>query len=123
MGFTSATGAVPKGYGFVVKPSLVGNALKVAGVEIDAHLIRRHSMGLFVARFWPPNPNVPYDRLYMTSGTARALDLHELRRRVELEALPHLVRWISGMIALDPRSPIRRESQSIDLLPFRSVGI
>jgi hypothetical protein len=42
---------------------------------------------------------------------------------MEVEALPTLVRWISGIVALDQRSPIQRESQSIELLPPRDSDV
>jgi hypothetical protein len=122
MEFTSETGEIPKGYGYILKPSFLANALSAAGVEINAHLVRSHRKRLFDAHFWPPNSNVSYERLYVTAGTVIARDLPELRLRVELEAIPILVRWISGIVSLDPRSPIRRDKQTIQLLPPREVS-
>lgn len=114
--FSSETGKIPVGYGYVLKPSIVSDALQASGVDINAHLVRCHGGGMFHAHFWPSNPNVPYERLYMTAGTAIGKDLSNVRRRVEFEALPTLVRWVSEILAMDPRSPIRREQQSIQLL-------
>ena len=123
MEFMSETGKIPKGYGYIVKPSSLVSALRAAGVELDTRLVRHHAERLFDAYFWPPAPNVPSERLYITAGSARARDLPELRQRVEREALPTLVRWISGIVSLDQRSPIRRESQSIELLPPRDGNV
>lgn len=118
--FYSETGKIPKGYGYVLKPSTISDALQSAGLDINAHLVRSHGRRLFDAHFWPPNPDVPYERLYMTTGTAGANDLPELRRKAERDALPMLVRWISTILSADPRSPLRREQTSIQLMPVRS---
>jgi len=116
MEFTSQTGKIPRGYGYVLKPSSLANALRAAGFEIDVHLRRNHGTPLFNADFWPPNPNVPYERLYITAGTMPAHSLPEIRERVEREAIPYLVSWISDILTCDSKSPIRRQSQAIDLL-------
>jgi hypothetical protein len=121
MEFTSETGKIPKGYGYPLKPSSLANALVAAGMEIEVHLVRHHSKRLFDAHFWPPNPNVSHERLYVTVGTVAAPYLPECRKRVESECIPNLIRWVSGIIALDPKSPIRRQSQMIELLPVRDV--
>jgi hypothetical protein len=122
MEFTSETGEIPKGYGYILKPSFLANALSAAGVEINAHLVRSHRKRLFDAHFWPLNSSVSYERLYVTAGTAIARDLPELRQRVELESIPTLVCWLSGIISQDPGSPIRREEQTIQLLLPRDVS-
>ena len=122
MEFTSKTDEIPKGYGYVLKPSFLANALSAAGVEINALLVRSHSKRLFDAHFWPPNSYLSYERLYITAGTVIARDLPKFRQQVELEAIPILVRWISGIVSLDPKSPIRREKQTIQLLPPRDVS-
>jgi hypothetical protein len=86
---------------------------------IDTYLERGHSQRLFNADFWPPNPNVPYERLYISCGDALSADLPELRNRVQQESLPRLVDWIVAILELDLQSPIRREKQWIALLPNR----
>ncbi|MDO6962449.1 hypothetical protein [Rhizobium alvei] len=117
--FTSETGKIPKGYGFILKPTMVRDALVAAGVEIDCHLIRSHGSLLFDAYFWPPNQNVPHERLYLRAGTVSVEALPRWRHQAEIEAIPRLVRWISAILAQDPKSPVRREEKSIQLLPLR----
>jgi hypothetical protein len=117
--FTSETGKIPKGYGYILKPSLILNALTEARIGIHIHLVRSHGRRLFDAQYWPPNGNVPYERLHIKVGTAIERDLPELRRRAKSEALPALVQWISDIVALDLRSVIRRGDQDIQLLPPR----
>lgn len=119
MEFTSETGKIPQGYGYVLNPSSLFDALSVAGVEIEVHVVRRHGTRLFDAHFWPPSPNVPRERLYVVVGTIIARDLQDFRQRVKFEAIPNLVRWISNLVALDLKSPVRRQAQTIQLLPCR----
>jgi hypothetical protein len=116
MEFTSETGRIPKGYGYILKPSFIKNAFHDAGIELAVHLVRSHSKRLFDAHFWPPNLNIPYERLYIKIGTARAPDVMELRQRAELEAIPELVIWVRHIIALDIKSPGRCDRQTIQLL-------
>src|SRR3569623_570539 len=110
----SETAKLPKGQSYPLRPSVLRAALADAGLSIDTHLIRSPG-NLFDAHFWTPNENVPYERLYVRFGSVPSPDLASKRIRVEAEALPSLLRWIEGILALPSISPIRRESQRIDL--------
>ncbi|CCE04235.1 conserved hypothetical protein [Bradyrhizobium sp. STM 3843] len=120
MEFTSETGKIPKGYGYLLKPSVIVEALTKANIGIHIHLVRSHGRRLFDARYWPPNGDVLYERLHIKVGTAIERDLPELRRRAKEEALPALIRWISDIVAQDLRSVIRHGEQEIQLLPPRN---
>jgi hypothetical protein len=89
-------------------------ALSDHGVSIDTHLIRSPGI-LFDANFWPPNDNVPYERLYVRFGSVPSADVASTRSRVEAEAIPILLRWISGILSQAENSPVRREQQFINL--------
>ena len=120
MEFTSETGKIPKGYGYLLKPSVILNALTAASLGgIHIHLVRSHGRRLFDARYRPPDGEVPYERLHIKVGTAHERDLPELRRQAKSEALPALVQWISDIVAQDLRSAIRHGDQDIQLLPPR----
>src|SRR5690349_20334842 len=109
MVFTSETGKIPKGYGYLLKPSVILNALTAANLGgIHIHLVRSHGRRLFDAHYRPPDSEVPYERLHIKVGTAHERDLPELRRQSKSEALPALVQWISDLVAQDLRSAIRR---------------
>src|SRR3569832_495267 len=87
MEFTSETGKIPKGYGYLLKPSVILNALTAAilgGIRI--HLVRSHGRRLFDARYKPPDGEVPYERLHIKVGTAHERDLPELRRQAKSDA-------------------------------------
>jgi len=123
MVFNSESRRLPSGYGFVLRPSVLSAALESSSIEIDASFIRSHSSILLDARFWPPTPNVPYERLYIRSGTVTSREVAEFRRRAEVESLPRFINWISGILAADIRSPLRRNEQYFRLPERRSEGI
>jgi hypothetical protein len=111
----SETEKLPKGQSYPLKPSVLADALARAGIEIDTHLIRSSSQRLFDAYFWPTNGNVPYERLYIRVGSVPSDKAAIARRWAEDAVVPRLVRWIAAILAMDPKSPIRREEQSIHL--------
>jgi len=110
----SETATLPKRHGYPLRPSTLENALKRAGVSIDVHLIRRPS-ALFGAHFWPPNPDVPHERLYIRAGSVPLEQVGTVRREIEAKILPVLVKWIASILEQDPKSPSRREQQVLDL--------
>jgi hypothetical protein len=110
----SETATPPKRQGYPLRPSTLEDALKRAGVSIDVHLIRRPG-ALFDAHFWPPTPAVPHERLYIRAGSVPVEQVGAVRREIEAKTLPVLVKWIASILAQDPKSPIRREQQVLDL--------
>lgn len=110
----SSTAKLPKGERYPLKPTVLESALFAAGIDIAASLDRSPG-ALFDAHFWPPNDNVPHERLYVRAGSVPATEADEARQRIEAVTLPTLVRWIGEILAQDRNSPIRREKQSIDL--------
>jgi hypothetical protein len=110
----SETAKLPKRQGYPLRPSTLEDALKRAGVSIDVHLIRQAGT-LFDAHFWPPNPDAPYERLYIRVGSVPVEQVGAIRREFEATTLPMLVKWIASILAQDPKSPIRREKQMLDL--------
>jgi len=92
-GMRSETEKLPKGQRYTLKPTALEGALSAAGIDIDTHLIRAPGK-LSYAYFWPPNPNVPYERLYIRTGSVSAAEVAEARQRMEAVTLPALVKWI-----------------------------
>ena len=110
----SETGKLPKGQSYPLRPSKLAAALAGAGIAIDVHLVRSPG-DLFDAQFWPPNPNIPYERLYVRAGSVPAKVGAAARRQAETTMIPALVKWVAGILALDENSPIRREKQRMEL--------
>ena len=113
----SETRKLPKGQSYPLKPTMLEAALAIANVQIDLHLIRAPG-DLFDAHFWPPNANVPYERLYVRAGSVSKEQAAEARHRMETVVIPRLIEWLADIMAQDLRSPTRGVEQAIDLKPF-----
>lgn len=115
----SETEPLPKGQSYPLKPSTLAAALEAAGIEIDASLVRvRQSVGLFNAHFSPPNPNVPYERLYIQLGSVPTVKSAGVAAHTETILMPRLIKWIGDILSTDEKSPIRREQQTLCLGPL-----
>lgn len=110
----SETGKLPKGQSYPLKPSFLEEALAGAGIIIETHLTRAPG-NLFDAHFWPPNQNVPYERLYVRAGSVPIEDAANARRQIENHAVPTLIKWVGDILAQDRESPMRREKQYLGL--------
>ena len=110
----SETRKLPKGHSYPLEPSFLEEALASAGIAIETHLIRNPG-NLFDAHFWPPNQNVPYERLYVRAGSVPIEDATNARSQVENHAVPTLVKRVGDILAQAPESPMRREKQHLGL--------
>jgi hypothetical protein len=70
---------------------------------------------LFDAHFWPPNDNVPHERLYVRAGSVPTDRAAEARHRMETVVIPSLVEWMADILTQPTNSPVRREPQVINL--------
>jgi len=113
----SETAKLPSGQSYPLRPSKLKEALTTAGVSLDVHLSRSPGV-LFDAHFWPPTPEVPYERLYVRAGSVTSEQVADARRKIEERVLPTLVRWIARILSENPKSPMRREKQVLDLQPL-----
>ncbi len=113
----SETAKLPKGHSYPLRPSILEAAFETARVGIDTHLVRSPSK-MFDAHFWPPSPDIPYERLYVRIGSVPSEQAQAARDRIERAAVPALVAWIGNILAQDPRSPVRREKQYLSLKWF-----
>ncbi|WHO40470.1 hypothetical protein PMI04_007705 [Sphingobium sp. AP49] len=108
----SATAKLPKGQSYPLKPSRLEEALTSASLSVDVYLTRAPGR-FFNAHFWPPSPDIPYERIYIQAGSVPSKEASEARDEVERKALPALITWISDILALDEKSPARRERQEL----------
>ncbi|WP_332804256.1 hypothetical protein [Sphingomonas sp. RT2P30] len=108
----SVTAKLPKGQSYPLRPSKLEEALASSSLSIDVYLTRTPGR-FFNAHFWPPSPNVPYERIYIQAGSVPTGEALIARAEVEGKALPALVEWIEGIVALDAKSPARRERREL----------
>jgi hypothetical protein len=102
---------LPKGMGYPLKPMLLEAALRQSGVELQWSLDRNISGSLFECFFWPPNPNVNYERLYFRSSAVPSEKVFEARQYIESSAMLELQRWLEYILSLPADSTVRREKQ------------
>jgi len=102
---------LPKGLSYPLRASAVEAALSGLAIAADAHLIQGSGGKLFECFFWPPNQNVPYERLYIRTAAVPEASANEARLFVEKSVIPEFSAWLKGILALAPNSTIRREEQ------------
>jgi len=115
---------IPKGSSFVLKSSIFEEALQSAGITTDTHLNHiNNPRRLFDAYFWPPNPNVGYERLYVCAGIVPSAEAAAARQFVASQVIPQFIAWASSILAEPQTSPIRRAQQhfSPDISTYTSV--
>jgi hypothetical protein len=102
---------LPKGMSWPMKTSLMSEALQSAKIVLDVQLNYVVSRRFFDAEFWPPNPNVQYERLYITVSAIPAEQARKVREFVEGTVIPDFITWVQGIVSLPTNSPVRREKQ------------
>ncbi|MEA1619166.1 hypothetical protein SOQ14_09565 [Erythrobacter sp. T5W1-R] len=113
----SETRKLAKGQSYPLRPTVLEAALACANIQIDLHLIRTPG-DLFDAHFWPPNANIPYERLYVRAGSVPREQAAEARHGMETVVIPRLIAWLANIMAQDQKSPTRGVEQVINLKPF-----
>ena len=97
---------------YALRSSVLEQALSHAGIQLEVHLV--HSAGgggLFTGYFWPPNFNVPYERLYIQAGAVPSSSSKIAREYIEETVIPQFVAWVLAILARPINSPVRREEQ------------
>jgi hypothetical protein len=102
---------LPKGMCYPVRATVLEAALVVAGVSIDTHIVQGGSSKLFEGFFWPPNPNVSHERLYIRTAAVPSACAHQAQASIENSVIPEFTAWIKALLALPPNSTVRREEQ------------
>ena len=102
---------LPRGLSYPVMTGMIATTLDEAGITLDCTVIYSSSLSGFTAHFWPANPNVGFERLYLQVGAVSSDDVAEIRRRMIEFVLQAFVTWVRGLLALPEASPVRREKQ------------
>ena len=80
-------------------------------VPFNVHTIQGPFAFLLDAYFWPPNPNIKYERIYVRVGAVPSTEARWVREYLESTAIPELVAWAQQIASLPLNSPARRETQ------------
>lgn len=102
---------LPKGLSFPLRASALEAALSALGIAADAHLSQGGGAKLFECFFWPPNPNVPHERLYIRTAAVSEASANAARKFIENSVIPEFSAWLQGILDLTPNSTVRREEQ------------
>jgi len=113
--FTTEKGPLPKNYGYPLRSSFLLQALEEGNVPFGVNLIQRNISSCISVDFWPPNPNVDYERLYIVTGAVPSAEVHSVRDFLETTGIPQLVSWAQQIATLPLNSPRRREKQHFGL--------
>lgn len=100
-----------KGLSYPLSASALEAALSGLTIAADAHLIQGGGGKLFECFFWPPNQNVPHERLYIRTAAVPEATVNEARLFVENSVIPEFAVWLKSILALAPNSAVRREEQ------------
>lgn len=98
----------PKGSSYVLKTSLLKQALEDAGVECHVDLdywIPQGGGSIFEAEYWLPNENVPYPRVYIRAGVVPTDSYESAMNAMVSTVLPAFIQWIRRILALPEQSP------------------
>lgn len=102
---------IPKTMSYPLKTSVLEAAFVAAGITIDTSLNYVTSKRFFDCEFWPPNQNVPHERLYISICAVRNERAREARDFMEKQVIPALIAWVRSLQDLPANSPVRRQQQ------------
>ncbi|MBL8483355.1 MAG: hypothetical protein JNJ60_14245 [Rhodocyclaceae bacterium] len=100
-----------KGQSYPLRASVLEAALSTSAIAADTQFVQGGGSKLFECFFWPPNPNVPRERLYIRTTAVPETGTNEARTFIENSVIPEFVAWLQGILALAPNSTVRREEQ------------
>lgn len=100
---------LPKGLSYVLKASMLEEALERAG--IDCHVELRYwtpqaEGSVLEAHYWLPNEHVDHARVHVRAGAVSSAESAAAQQALEVEMLPAFIAWLSGVLALPAGSPL-----------------
>ena len=108
---------LPAGRTYALKTSYLVRALSEASISFDVQLQYRTPKAggsILQAFYWPANPNVPSDRVFVRAGSIAVADCQRAVEVLVERALPAFIDWLKAVQALPARSPLRLEELSFD---------
>jgi len=102
---------LPRGMSYPLKTAFLAETLRTAQIELDTSLVRGTSGALFEAHFWPPNPDVGYERLFLRACAVAAADSSKARAYLETSVVPEFIAWVRAILSAPMNSPARRDQQ------------
>lgn len=107
----SRTDPLRNGMGYPLKPSWIVELMEEEAVSIEWHLVRGGDGELFECFFWPPNPNVPHERLYLRSSAVPSAEVADARAHLLHHDIPSFRAWLKALLSLPLESTHRQREQ------------
>jgi hypothetical protein len=102
---------LPKNSSFVLRSSILEEAVLRAGIATEIDLYQGSSRTFFEASFLPPTPNVPHERFFVHTGSVPASQARAARDYMETNVIPGFITWATGILQLPANSIVRRNDQ------------
>jgi hypothetical protein len=101
---------IQNGLSYVLKTSMLKDAVEATGLDLNIHLIYwnpyRIPIGetILECHYWLPNENVDYDRFYIRAGTVKSENRKIAETLLKEEVLPKFIDWIKDLKSLPKNS-------------------
>ena len=99
-----------KGLAYPLRSSQLVQALAEAEISWDSHLIFSRTQPFFDLLYWPPQSNIPYERLYIRVGAVSASQAWVAREWMQNTVIPEAINWVLIRVSASPQSELRRAS-------------
>lgn len=103
---------LPKGMTYVLKSSVLEQALLDAGITLHTTIVHTTGNLFFEAQYSPPNPDVPREELVVRAGAVASGYGVAARQAIETVVMPEFIAWLNSFLSLPENSPVRRDPQS-----------
>jgi hypothetical protein len=100
---------LPKGKTYVLKSSVLEQALLDAGFTLPTQLVHTAENIFFEAQYSPPNPDVPQEQLLVRAGAVASGFGYAARQAIETAVIPEFIEWLRSFLTLPENSPLRRD--------------
>jgi hypothetical protein len=100
MRFTTEKPKLQKGLSYVLKTSMLKNAVEATGLDLNIDLIYwnpyRIAIGetILECHYWLPNERIDYDRFYIRAGTVKSEHRKTAELRLKEKVIPEFTDWI-----------------------------
>ena len=103
---------IPKNYAYILKTKEIEYVFMDNNINIHTSIDYRFSHKakcIFDAYFWPPNDNISYKRLYITTRALQKEIIPIIKKKKNELIFPDFVLWIKSILSLPNNSPNFKE--------------
>ena len=108
---------IPKDRCFALKTNQLNDILDKNNIAIHTDLIYflgKSPGAILYAYYWLPNNYIPYNRLYIQSGTVYKEDIQIAKNVINDTVLPEFENWLKHVFSLPDNSTVFNETPTFD---------